>query len=153
MLQAALLIRPSPGLGISKEEVGRSLVLRFRVLDESAETGSERSDTWVHKAGGWFRKVEEGIAVQFCFITEAISDSSKINELPAKTYLCGSHYLELTGHNRLKKGKALQGSIPICFHSIAWLAGKIPSLPALPRTAVWICELRWKNNPLTILLW
>lgn len=43
MLQAVLLIRPRTGLEISREEVGRSLVLRFRELDESVETGSERS--------------------------------------------------------------------------------------------------------------
>lgn len=42
MLQAVLLIRSSHGVEISREGVGRGLVLRFRELDESVETGSER---------------------------------------------------------------------------------------------------------------
>lgn len=44
MPQAMLLIIPRPGLEISREETGRSLVLRFSELDESVEKGSERSD-------------------------------------------------------------------------------------------------------------
>lgn len=43
MPQAILLIRPRPGLEISREEAGRGLVLRFREQDESVEKGSERS--------------------------------------------------------------------------------------------------------------
>lgn len=43
MLQGVLLIKSSHGVEISREEVGRGLVLRFRELDESVETGSERS--------------------------------------------------------------------------------------------------------------
>ncbi|XP_054705561.1 migration and invasion-inhibitory protein isoform X7 [Grus americana] len=37
--------------------------------------------------------------------------------------------------------------------SIAWLAGKISSLPATPHSAVWICKLHWKRSLFTILAW